>query len=556
MSESAMPVDEAASHLAAGRAALARRAWQEAFDELSTADSDIETAQMSAATAVEIGRRTGHADLHAIALAALATIRIATGATKEGFQLLEEAAIAAVNGDLSPITAGITSCTMIAACRDLTDYRRASEWLEATDRWCERQEVSGFPGICRVHRAEILALHGGWERAEQELRTATSELRAFDAIPPMADGLYAIGEIRRLKGDFKGAEEALRQAHALGRSPQPALALIRLQTGRVGSAAAAIDAALAESTWDQWARGRLLAAKVEIVLAAGDVARARAAADELATIVADYPSLALQAGRHVAHGRVLLAEGDALAAATELRAAVRLWRDVGSPYEVARARAVLSRALRAMGDEDDADLELRAARDEFARLGASPDLRAADDELRDAEQRRSRPAEVRRTFLFTDIVGSTTLAGALGNEAWERLLAWHDTTLRSLFVRHSGEVVNSTGDGFFVAFASAEAGIRCALEVQRALDEHRRTSGFAPPVRIGLHTSQAVRRGGDYSGVGVHVAARVAALAAGGQIVASATTLAEAPGTAASEVAEAHIKGLTDPIGVATVTWS
>jgi class 3 adenylate cyclase len=524
--------------------------------ELARAAGNIDEAIARANEGLAIATRTGPPDVHAMALSALATLKIATGASQEGLALLEEAAIAAVSGDLSPLVAGVTSCQMIAACRDLTDYQRASEWLEAADRWCENQDVSGFPGICRVHRAEILALRGGWERAAAELRTATAELEAYEAIPPMADGLYALGEIRRLMGDLEGAEEALRQAHALGRTPQPALALIRLDAGRIKAAAAAIDAALAEPSSDQWARARLLAAKVEISLAAGQPRQARTAADELALIVDDYPSPALMAGRHQAFGGVLLAEGDGPGAVRELQAAQRLWRDVGAPYEVARTRAALSRALRSVDNEDDADLELRAARDEFARLGAGPDLRAADAELRTVAERRGRPVQVRRVFLFTDIVSSTNLAEVLGNEAWERLLAWHDTTLRTLFARTGGQVVNSTGDGFFVAFESAREAVDCAIAIQRALDEHRRSSGFAPQVRIGIHAAEASRRGDDYSGIGVNVASRVAALAGGGEILATAETLSTVDDVFAVDPREVPIRGVSTPIRVATVRWA
>ncbi len=517
---------------------------------------DIATAIELADQAVLIANRTGDADLQATALADLGTLKIATGATSDGFALMEEASVAAVNGELSPITTGVTCCRMISACRDLTDYRRASEWTEATDRWCERQSVSGFPGICRVHRAEVVAVSGAWERAERELRQATSELAAYNAIPPMADGLYAIGEIRRLQGDLAAAESALREAHGLGRSPQPALALIRLAEGKIKAAAAAIGSAVREETWDQWARARLLPAQVEIAVASGDLTLARGAAEELGRIVEAYQSPALEAGRNVALGRVLLAEGDAAAAAHELRSAIRLWREVGAPYEVARARALLGRALFAVDEDDDAELEVQAARDEFARLGAAPDVAAAQRELQAALERRSRPLQTRKTFMFTDIVGSTNLVELLGNEQWERLLRWHDDALRALFARSRGEVVNSTGDGFFVAFDTARQGIDCAVAIQRALADHRRSTGFALSVRIGLHTAEANQRGGDYSGMGVHVAARVVALAGGGEILATAACLAEAGDVEASELREASVKGVTAPIGVASVSWA
>jgi class 3 adenylate cyclase len=516
---------------------------------------DIRGAIAQAEQAVQIGARVGDADLQATALTLLGSLRIATGETSEGFALMEEATIAAVNGELSPFVTGVTYCTMIAACRDLTDYRRASEWTEATERWCERQSVSGFPGVCRVHRAEVVALSGAWERAEEELRQATDELAGFDATPPLADGFYAIGEIRLRMGDLRGAEEAIRQAHAFGRSPEPAMALIRLAEGKARAALGAINAAVEQQTWDRWARARLLPAQVEIAVAAGDPQLARRAAEELERLVQTYDSPALHAHKHEAFGRVLLVEGDHALAAREIRTAIDHWREVGAPFEVARGRVLLASALRAMRDDHGADLELGVAHDEFERLGARLDADGAEREMQSAADRRAAPVQTRKTFMFTDIVGSTNLAELLGNESWERLLRWHDDALRTLFARSGGEVVNSTGDGFFVAFDSARPGIECAVAIQRALVEHRRISGFAPSVRIGLHAAEANRRGEDYSGMAVHVAARVAALAEGGEIVATTETLAEAGEVPASSPHDASLKGVTEPVNVASVVW-
>jgi class 3 adenylate cyclase len=523
--------------------------------EAASMAGDVETALALAERATEIGNRSTDLDLKAFALSNLGALKIAAGATLDGFALMEEASISAVSGELSPFTSGITACRMISACRDLTDYRRATEWIEATERYCERQAVSGFPGVCRIHRAEVAAVGGAWDRAEHELERATTELAGYNA-PPQADGHYAIGDIRRLKGDFEGAEAALREAHAGGHTPQPALALIRLAQGKVKAAASAINAAIAEVTQDRWARGRLLPALVEIAIAAGDLDRARVGVADLADVAAGYPSPALAAGHRVGLGRLLLAEGDTAGAVPELRAAVRGWRDVGAPYEVARARAVLARALRALESEEDADLELRAALDEFQRLGARVDAAAAERELREAEDRRTGPVQIRKTFMFTDIVGSTNLAEALGNEAWERLLRWHDDTLRGLVASGGGEIVNSTGDGFFIAFDSARRGVDCAVSIQRALRDHRASTGFAIPVRIGLHAAEANRRGADYSGMGVHVAARVAALAGGGEILVTEETLTEAGDVATADAREVPIKGMTAPVSLASIAWS
>ena len=166
-----------------------------------------------------VRRATRRRDLQAWGLLQQGSLLIAGGRTDEGFPLLEEATIAAVNGELEPFTTGVAYCSMIAACRDTTDYRRASEWTEATHRWCERQSINGFPGICRVHRAEIVALQGALgPGGADELQRATRELAGYNAHPPLADGFYALGEIRFKLGDLESAQEALRQAHALGRS--------------------------------------------------------------------------------------------------------------------------------------------------------------------------------------------------------------------------------------------------------------------------------------------------------------------------------------------------
>ena len=268
------------------------------------------------------------------------------------------------------------------------------------------------------------------------LRRATEELAAYNATPPRADGYYALGELRLRMGNLAGAEEALREAHALGRSPQPALSLIRLAEGKARAASAAIDRAVQEETWDKLARARLLYAQVEISIAAGDVAKARAAAEELAEVLEAYESPALKASGLEALGRVLLAEGDAAAAARELREALKRWRTVPAPYEVARTRALLPAALRELGDEETADLELQAARDEFKRLGAQLDAAAMEKAQQAAAARRAGAVQTRKTFMITDIVGSTNLAEALGNEAWSGLLQWHDDALRALFKRH------------------------------------------------------------------------------------------------------------------------
>ena len=165
-------------------------------------------------------------------------------------------------------------------------------------------------------------------------------------------------------------------------------------------------------------------------------------------------------------------------------------------------------------------------------------------------------ASMQRAFMFTDIVKSTDLVAAIGDESWVSARAWHDRALRDLFRAHAGEEINHTGDGFFVAFADAPTAIACAIEIQRTLERQRREQGFALPVRIGLHATTALRTTEDYAGRGVHEAARIAAVAQGSEIVASQAALALAPaGTPAGEARSVDLKGLIDPVQVAAIDW-
>ena len=123
-------------------------------------------------------------------------------------------------------------------------------------------------------------------------------------------------------------------------------------------------------------------------------------------------------------------------------------------------------------------------------------------------------------FLFTDIEGSTRLARSLA-DAYESLLERHRSILRQAFTRHGGFEVGTEGDSFFVAFGSPLHALRAAAEVQRALTAAEWPPGADLRVRMGLHLGEATRRGGDYVGLEVHRAARIAAAAHGGQVLVS-----------------------------------
>jgi class 3 adenylate cyclase len=156
--------------------------------------------------------------------------------------------------------------------------------------------------------------------------------------------------------------------------------------------------------------------------------------------------------------------------------------------------------------------------------------------------------------VFTDIVDSTKLVDALGEDKWKKLLGWHDRTLRDLIEAEGGEVIKQTGDGYFAAFQSPAAALAAAVAIQRALDEHE---PVAPDVRIGVHTGGAFHPedAADYAGQGVHMAARIGALAGGGEILVSRESLDGTARYALSEPRSEALKGFEEPVDVVSVDW-
>lgn len=125
------------------------------------------------------------------------------------------------------------------------------------------------------------------------------------------------------------------------------------------------------------------------------------------------------------------------------------------------------------------------------------------------------------TILFSDIEDSTALNERLGDRAWVALLDAHDDLVHRLVDKEHGHVVKSQGDGFMIAFGEPEAAVRVAMRLQRAITGTRKRALRRNPiqVRVGVHAGHVVARDGDYFGLNVAMAARVAARAAGGEIL-------------------------------------
>jgi class 3 adenylate cyclase len=495
--------------------------------------------------AEELGRRFGDRSLEIRALQRQGNVLIEQGEVAEGKLLLDEASTAALAGELDPFSTLVVYCNTIGACRDVADFESAGEWAERASDFCDANAMTAFPGMCRVNHAEVMKFKGRLTEAHELAGRAGEELRVWN--PRIAGAaFYELGEVRLRLGELAQAEQAFREADELGRTPEPGLSLLRLAQGNAKGAVASIRRAAGDDSLSLPAQARLLPAAVEIAVAAGEADEAATYADRLGAVAGVYETSALTASAAFARGQVALARNEPDSAYHEFRQARTTWESTGATYDVARAREQLGRTLVVSGDDDAAVWELQAAAARFERLGAVRDAdRVAELLMRDTS------TEVMKTFLFTDIVGSTELASAVGSDRhWVNLLRRHDDALRAIFAKFNGQIVDHTGDGFFAAFEKADDAVAAAVAVQRAIDQD-----FEFDIRIGVHMDGALKTRENYHGKGVHAAARIGAAAEGREILASRATMKELAQFDVSRERALTLKGFKEPIEVCSVRW-
>jgi ATP/maltotriose-dependent transcriptional regulator MalT len=267
---------------------------------------------------------------------------------------------------------------MIAANAQLADWQTAGHWSEAATNWCARQAINGFPGICRVHRAEIMRLRGAFSEAEEEARTATVELASFNLMFT-ALAFRELGEVRLKMGELESAEEAFRQASEMGVIPEPGMALLLAQRGKLNAAATQLRRALAHTGLGPLERAKLLPAQLDIALAMGELDVARAAAEELGSIAEVHTKPAVRATAAVAAAAVAFADGMYDEAFRSAQDARKLFSEIDLCYESARAALLVGQVYAARGETDQARSELSGALTTLQGIGAVPDARRAEE---------------------------------------------------------------------------------------------------------------------------------------------------------------------------------
>ncbi len=357
-------------------------------------EGDYANGQVTAEQVIQIGRDAGDPDIEALALNLKGRALVRAGQVSDGLAFLDEAMVAVTSGLLSPVVVGTVYCSLLEACEEVSELRRARQWTDALTIWCDRQsgEVP-FTAQCRVHRSMVLQRRGELKEAEDEARLAYERYTRTPYESATGRASYQMAEVQRIRGELDQAEETYREASDWGADPQPGLALLRLAQGDTETATASLRRLVAE-TEDPVTRLRLLPAHVEVMLAANDVDAAQIAAAELADLSSRFGSDALKAQAAYAEGAVSLATGDPRGALMRLRESTDLWRSLNVPFEIARSRLLLGEACRRLGDEETASLEVSAARRQLSDLGVAEVVAPTTEEEEEPRMVTTRELEV------------------------------------------------------------------------------------------------------------------------------------------------------------------
>jgi len=188
-------------------------------------------------------------------------------------------------------------------------------------------------------------------------------------------------------------------------------------------------------------------------------------------------------------------------------------------------------------------------------------LRATDEFLCEGEEPAAKAAAPAagafRTVLFTDVEGSTALTQRLGDAKARESLRAHERITREALRAHGGAEVKALGDGFMASFSSATGALECAIAVQRAFAQHNESAGEPIRVRIGLNAGEPIAEAEDLFGTAVNLAARIAAKAEAGEILASDVVrqLVAGKGFLFADRGDVVLRGFEDPVRLYEVRW-
>jgi class 3 adenylate cyclase/RecA/RadA recombinase len=347
-------------------------------------------------------------------------------------------------------------------------------------------------------------------------------IRASSAPPTRVVALTAAAEAAHRRGDpteVALVEELLSVAATTGEAQRsvPALAAqarMLLKSAGLQAAAETFWAALAATRTisrggSHWAFSPEYAAALAAEGRADELGRWLA---ELRVMTANDAHPHNRAALLLSEGHLSALSGEAAGARREFAESAEMYRAMPCPAREVEALLGVASAAAADGGPDEAVAVGSQARDVAERIGAS----ALADSARGLLARVA-ATPVLATVLFTDMVGSTERAAAVGDRAWRDLVELHHRLVRREIGRFGGREIDTAGDGFLVSFDSPAQAIRCARAIRDALTESHL------PVRAGIHTGECQQVGDKLTGLAVHIAARVSATATAGEVLVSGT---------------------------------
>jgi len=325
------------------------------------AEADPERALALAEQAFAIGRTLEDPVVESLGLIYRGFFKLCLGETEAGTEDQDLAAALGLSSDIDPVVGGILYCNILWACRNFGDWARADQWTLGYERWCSSCGIEDQSGSCRLHRAEVLGIHGTLKEAEAMIRAALDQL-ALDAPWAKGDALRVLGDIHLAAGNLAAAEEAYRASHAAGWDPQPGFALLQLEQGYAEAACSGLERSLLGTSWPALQRrGLLLATLAKVAARTQRKERAKEIIAELETQPRRWPIPSIRALTAEAKAELLLSENRRTEAVRELQIACSLWNEINSAINGAEARLSLATLLLQMGDHRGAELEVGTA---------------------------------------------------------------------------------------------------------------------------------------------------------------------------------------------------
>lgn len=356
------------------------------------ARDDTAAAKRYAQEAAELGRQFAKPDLAALGLAMEGIALVTEGNVVEGMNRLDEAATAALTGELQEmVSVSWALCYLISACERVHDYDRAAQWCQKMKGFAQPYPVRFLVGVCRAHYGGVLVWRGMWDQAEAELTAAAHDIEI--SRPPLAaEAVVRLAELRRRQGRLREAAQLLDQVewHPLA---VLSLAELALDRGDTTSAAERAQSLLRNVPADnKTQRVAALDILVRAAAVAGDLAGAREMLEVLKALSSAMDSVPLRAVTNYSEGVVAAAGGDDLTAQRCLEEAAIVFGRVGAPYEMGRARIELARVLSRLGRLDAAEQEAASALKSFQEIGAAAQRERVCAFIRELKTARARAA--------------------------------------------------------------------------------------------------------------------------------------------------------------------